>query len=248
MKKQIRYTALCCFLSACLVLLYSYQVNAFSNKEEKTTDEGSEKEGLYSVPEVQAGMQFYLDQLTESENEKIFREILSKENGKKTENSQIQQENIQNAFCSQAQVMAAEPAMAADSVSTSSVVQLNASDYECLLRIVESEAGICDKKGKVLIANVILNRMESSYFPDTVEEVVYQKKQFSPVENGSIDRVTVTEETKEAVSMALSGTDYSEGALFFAARDLADQKNMDWFDDTLDFLFEHDGHEFFTIR
>ena len=138
--------------------------------------------------------------------------------------------------------------MAADSVSTSSVIQLNASDYECLLRIVESEAGICDKKGKVLIANVILNRMESSYFPDTVEEVVYQKNQFSPVENGSIDRVTVTEETKEAVSMALSGTDYSEGALFFAARDLADQKNMDWFDDTLDFLFEHDGHEFFTIR
>ena len=200
------------------------------------------------MPEVQAGMQFYLDQLTELENEKIFQEILLKENEKETENSQIQQENIQNAFCSQAQVMAAEPAMAADSVSTSSVIQLNASDYECLLRIVESEAGICDKKGKVLIANVILNRMESSYFPDTVEEVVYQKNQFSPVENGSIDRVTVTEETKEAVSMALSGTDYSEGALFFAARDLADQKNMDWFDDTLDFLFEHDGHEFFTIR
>lgn len=132
--------------------------------------------------------------------------------------------------------------------SASTIIELDASDYDCLLRIVESEAGICDQKGKVLVANVILNRVESEHFPDTVEEVVYQKKQFSPVENGTIDRVTVTEETKTAVSMALSGIDYSEGALFFAARKAADPKNMNWFDRTLDFLFEHDGHEFFTLR
>ena len=135
-----------------------------------------------------------------------------------------------------------------NAVKASSKVQLSDSDYDCLLKIVESEAGICDQKGKILVANVVLNRMSSSHFPDTVKEVVYQKNQFSPVENGSIDQVSVTEETRQAVSLALSGTDYSQGALFFAARRLAGEDNMKWFDRSLHYLFEHDGHEFYTLK
>ncbi|MDO5410899.1 MAG: cell wall hydrolase, partial [Lachnospiraceae bacterium] len=137
---------------------------------------------------------------------------------------------------------------AAKTASSIPQVRLNDADYECLLKIVQSEAGICDQKGKILVANVILNRMKNQDFPDTVTAVVYQKNQFSPVENGAIDRVCITEETKEAVSMALSGTDYSKGALFFAARKLAGRENMKWFDESLEFLFEHDGHEFFTLK
>lgn len=159
-----------------------------------------------------------------------------------------QSAGVQDAFCRKAEVVNLESAVAADAVTKTSLIQLNSEDYECLLKIVQSEAGVCDQKGKILVANVVLNRMQSQYFPDTVEGVVYQKNQFSPVENGSIDKVAITEETREAVSMALSGTDYSEGALFFAARSLADQKNMAWFDESLDFLFEHDGHEFFTLK
>ena len=40
------------------------------------------------------------------------------------------------------------------------------SDYNVLLRIVQAEAGGCDMKGKILVANVILNRVESDEFPD----------------------------------------------------------------------------------
>ena len=126
--------------------------------------------------------------------------------------------------------------------------QLSEEDYDCLLRIVEAEAGICDEKGKILVANVVLNRMETTEFPDTVREVVYQDHQFSPVSSGRIDRVTITDETVEAVQKALNGIDYSEGALFFVARKHAEEKNLNWFDNSLEFLFEHDGHEFFKCK
>ena len=67
------------------------------------------------------------------------------------------------------------------------------SDYNVLLRIVQAEAGGCDMKGKILVANVILNRVESDEFPDTITDVVYEKRQFSPVSNGSINRCKVEE-------------------------------------------------------
>ena len=191
MKNKLRYMTFCCLLSAVIIILchtgrYGFRAQA------------QESQAVYTVPEVQAGMQIYL--------------------GK----------NVQQ-------------------VSTSDI-RLDKADYECLLKIVESEAGICDRKGKILVANVVLNRMNSCSFPDTVTEVVYQKNQFSPVKNGSIDQVKVSGETREAVSLALSGTDYSQGALFFVARKLADEENMEWFDSSLKYLFEHDGHEFYTLK
>ena len=119
------------------------------------------------------------------------------------------------------------------------------SDYNVLLRIVQAEAGGCDMKGKILVANVILNRVESDEFPDTITDVVYEKRQFSPVSNGSINRCKVEEETVEAVDRALAGEDYSEGALFFMNRRASSGSNVSWFDTHLDYLFQHGGHEFF---
>mgnify|MGYP002610956818 CR=1 FL=1 len=46
-------------------------------------------------------------------------------------------------------------------------------DYDTLLRIVEAEAGSEDIKGRVLVANVIMNRVKSEDFPNTVTEVVW---------------------------------------------------------------------------
>lgn len=93
-------------------------------------------------------------------------------------------------------------------------------DYDTLLRIVEAEAGSEDIKGRVLVANVIMNRVKSDDFPNTVTEVVWDNSdgvpQFSPTYDGRINEVTVSDETKEAVKQALKGTDYSEGALFLS--------------------------------
>ena len=118
-----------------------------------------------------------------------------------------------------------------------------------LERIVEAEAGGEDADGKLLVANVVLNRVVDEAFPNTVSEVVFQQSkgvtQFSPVANGRYDAVTISEESKEAVERALNGEDLSEGALYFAARKYANPKNMRWFDEHLTLLFQHGGHEFF---
>ena len=122
-------------------------------------------------------------------------------------------------------------------------------ELEVLLRIVEAEAGGEDEDGRLLVANVVLNRVNSDSFPDTVTEVVFQKEgdvaQFSPAYSGKYDRVEISDTTISAVGRALKGEDISQGALYFVARKRADKGSLRWFDEKLVFLFEHGGHEFF---
>ena len=125
-------------------------------------------------------------------------------------------------------------------------------DKEVLLRIVEAEATCEDIKGRMLVANVILNRVVSKKFPNSIAEVVFQNNgvtyQFAPIKDGRYWTVEVSDETREAVERVLAGEDYSQGALFFAARSMANKKAMNWFDSSLKFLFRHGVHEFFTNK
>lgn len=129
------------------------------------------------------------------------------------------------------------------------VISLGANQKEVLLRIVEAEATGEDIKGKMLVANVILNRVKSSQFPDTVKEVVFQKNgrttQFSPIADGRYWSVSISKSTREAVERVLNGEDESQGALYFSARSKAKKSNMSWFDNNLTWLFKYGGHEFY---
>ncbi|MDO4169971.1 MAG: cell wall hydrolase [Lachnospiraceae bacterium] len=122
-------------------------------------------------------------------------------------------------------------------------------DFQVLSRIVEAEATDKDMKSKILVANVILNRWKSGEFPDTIQEVVFQREngavQFSPTADGRYYSVHVTESSRESVDRALKGEDYSEGALYFVERSIADPKNVSWFDRALTKLFEYQGHAFY---
>lgn len=124
-------------------------------------------------------------------------------------------------------------------------IALSGDEYQVLLRIVQAEAGTCDEDGKLLVANVILNRVEDEEFPDTIRGVVYQKRQFSPVMNGTINTCKITMETRNAVNRALKGEDISDGALYFMNRGKSASRNVRWFDANLQFLFKHGEHEFF---
>lgn len=126
--------------------------------------------------------------------------------------------------------------------------QVSEYEYQILLHIVAAEAGGCDIKGQILVANVIMNRVENKSFPDSVEAVVFQKNQFSPVLAGTLWNSHVTDSVVEAVNRALAGEDYSQGALFFSARARLGDDSMSWFDNNLNWLFEHDGHEFYTLK
>ncbi|BCJ93362.1 hypothetical protein acsn021_09310 [Anaerocolumna cellulosilytica] len=129
------------------------------------------------------------------------------------------------------------------------VINLNEEEIEILQRIVEAEATGEDIKGKMLVANVILNRVNNKSFPNTVKGVVFQKNgniyQFSPTKDGRYWSVKITKDTKKAVERVLQGEDYSKGALYFSARSRADKNSMRWFDRNLEFLFQYGGHEFF---
>lgn len=127
--------------------------------------------------------------------------------------------------------------------------QLTEKELEVLFRIVEAEAGCEDEEGKLLVANVILNRLNSPKFPDSITEIVFQREngvaQFSPVYDGSYACAEVSEETIKAVGRALKGEDISDGAMYFAARKYAEDDRMRWFDEKLTLLFRYGGHEFF---
>ncbi len=129
--------------------------------------------------------------------------------------------------------------------------QMPQSEYFTLLRIVEAEATGEDLYGKMLIANVILNRVADARFPNTIEEVVWQKTgstaQFQPTVDGRMYAVEITGDTIEAVDRVLQGEDHSEGALYFMARKSSDSASVGWFDKNLSLLFTHGGHEYYTL-
>lgn len=120
-------------------------------------------------------------------------------------------------------------------------------EYQILLKIVEAEAGGEDLTGRILVANVVMNRVRSDRFPNTITEVVYQRSgrgaQFSPVSDGRIDRVGISAETVEAVSRALGGEDVSAGALYFRSVN----SRSGWFDHSLNRVLEYGNHIFYTL-
>lgn len=134
----------------------------------------------------------------------------------------------------------AEPAMAAG-------FGLGEQEYQVLLKIVEAEAGCEDTAGKMLVANVVMNRVRSDRFPNSVTEVVYQRHngqaQFSPTANSRIDQVSVSPDTVEAVARVMSGEDGSSGALFFRSVSC----KSGWFDRALTRVLEHGNHIFYTL-
>lgn len=79
-------------------------------------------------------------------------------------------------------------------------------EIKLLSSLVQAEAGNQPYKGKVGVANVVLNRVKSSRYPDTIKEVIYQSGQFSVVRNGSLNRMLSNynnnEQSKDCIKAA----------------------------------------------
>ena len=130
---------------------------------------------------------------------------------------------------------------------TGNSFNLEDQEYQVLLKIVEAEAGCEDTEGRMLVANVVMNRVRNGNFPNTVTEVVYQRQdgtaQFSPVSDGRIDTVNVSQGTIDAVARVMNGEDISQGALFFRSV----RSRSGWFDQKLSRVLEHGNHIFYTM-
>ncbi len=122
-------------------------------------------------------------------------------------------------------------------------VNVSSEELTILQKIVQAEAGGEDRKGKVLVANVIFNRLKAKSFPNTIKDVVFQPQQFEPTRNGAYEKAVPKQDTILAVQEALCGVDYSQGALFF--RTLRGATAECWHETALTRLFDYGGHRFY---
>ncbi|MFF2481426.1 cell wall hydrolase [Paenibacillus sp. NPDC058071] len=88
-------------------------------------------------------------------------------------------------------------------------------DLTLLAKITMVESGYESYQGQLAIANVILNRVKSDKFPDTIREVIYSGKQFPPAHNGLLDKSKPNASVLRAAKDALNGKNNVGGAVYF---------------------------------
>ena len=93
------------------------------------------------------------------------------------------------------------------------------STLKLLASIIFCEAGNQPYEGQVAVGAVVMNRVRSDAFPDTVREVIYQKGQFTPAGTGWLDRVVAsegyTDSALQAAKDALAGQSPIGDCLYF---------------------------------
>jgi len=103
------------------------------------------------------------------------------------------------------------------------------SEYEIdlLARLVRAEAESEPYQGKVAVACVVLNRVDSSAFPNTIKEVIYQKGQFQPVRNGEINKPADVDSIKAVNEALKEKRNVAAGSLFFYNPAIATSRWLD---------------------
>ena len=120
----------------------------------------------------------------------------------------------------------------------------NADQVYWLARIISAEAKGESMKGKIAVGNVILNRVRSAAFPNTIYGVIFDKKygvQFAPVSNGTIYQ-TPTVDSIIAAKICLEGYSLSGDVLYF----VTPQKSPNsWISQNRAYAFTVGNHAFF---
>ncbi len=118
----------------------------------------------------------------------------------------------------------------------------NAEDLYWLSRVIFSESGTQSLEGMLGVGNVVLNRVDNPSFPDSVYDVIFQKGQFSVVDNGTIYR-TPHLRSIIAAKLCLEGYNTVEDCLYFLNPRIS---NSAWFRNNLSFYASIGEHDFFA--
>lgn len=100
------------------------------------------------------------------------------------------------------------------SSSTSTSSSSNTSNVNLLARLIYGEARGEPYTGQVAVGAVVLNRVKSSSFPNTISGIIYQSGAFDVVRDGQIN-LTPNDTAKKAAQDALNGWDPSYGAIYY---------------------------------
>lgn len=115
----------------------------------------------------------------------------------------------------------------------------DAETLSLLARLINCEAGYEKFDGKLAVGAVVMNRVSSSEFPNTIYDVIHQKNQFSVVGTG-IFKNEPNKSSLRAAKMCLEGYRYDKRVLFF---DSAGEDT--WAADNRPFLYKLGGHYFY---
>lgn len=160
------------------------------------------------VMETSANMASYQDQISDKEQELLEyeKQLEESENDIATLQAKLEEENR----------LTQQAALAG--FSDLSSISFAAGDIDLLAAIIECEAGGESYTGKVAVGNVVMNRVKSAVFPNTVLEVIYQNRQFSPVGSGRFAIVLArgaNENCYQAAQDAMAGAAPVGNCLFF---------------------------------
>lgn len=116
--------------------------------------------------------------------------------------------------------LAAQKEKAQQAASTQhAATDASVDDTLLLAAIIQCEAGSECYEGKVAVGAVVLNRVRSGRYPNTISGVIYQRGQFGPASNGSLARAlsggNISNSCKQAAAEALAGADPTGGKLSF---------------------------------
>lgn len=124
------------------------------------------------------------------------------------------------------------------------VIKYTDEELQMFYYVVEGEVGGCSEQSKLAVANVIINRVKSSKFSNSLTGVLTAKGQFTAINNYYSKRRTPTASTKDCVNRALYGEDNSKGAIYFYSKKYCSQSTANWFE-SLTFCLEIDGQRYF---
>ena len=125
-------------------------------------------------------------------------------------------------------------------------ISVQDSEIEMLERIVQAEAGGSGYDGMLAVANVVLNRVKYERFPNTVTEVIFANRQFTPVSDGRYYTVTVSETAKQVVEDALNGARILGEDAFYFCTPTAPGKG--WFETDLRKIAYVAPHNFYGYK
>ena len=108
----------------------------------------------------------------------------------------------------------------AEQAQASPAVNASASEQELLAALIFCEAGNQPYDGQVAVGAVVMNRVRSGSFPDTITDVIYQSGQFTPAMTGWLDSVLAsdgyTDSAMQAAADALAGSNPIGDCLYFS--------------------------------
>ena len=111
-------------------------------------------------------------------------------------------------------------------VNINDTLEYTDEEFTMLTKLVQAESNGGSIDHHIAIANVVLNRVKSQKFPNSIKEVISQKGQFSPYNKMTFNKIRPTKKVEKAVKLALKGKKVVGKCLWFNNYKFRNNKNL----------------------